>query len=46
MNNLKYLDTWVSIKENTEFGIDIIIDKNEKIIIIGWLWFNQQTTLW
>lgn len=41
---LKYLDTWVGIEGNAEFGQDIIIDRNEKIIIIEWLWFNHQTT--
>lgn len=48
LNNikLKYLYSWIAKEGKAEFGQDVLVSENGKIIRIEWLRFGCETILW
>lgn len=43
---IKFLYSWYISNIRYEYGYDVLVMENEKIIIIDWLRYNKEMKLW
>lgn len=48
LNNikLKYLYSWSKSEKQLEYGQDVLVNENGKIVFINWKIYNKTETLW